>query len=257
MITYTVKILADLSGLSVRTLHYYDKIKLLKPKLRSPNAYRLYGEDEILKLQQILFYKEFGFTLKEIAGIFNDPNFNLITALEEHRTTLISRQKKTELLLKTIDMTIDQLKKGKEMIQIEDLYEGFDKESAEKYQQEAREKFGVETIERSEKSLKKMTKNEFSLLQNKMKECMRDLFELKDLTASNDTVQGKISEFYSIIRSFWGTKDLADAQADAFAGLGQLYLSDERYTKIDNQVQPEFANFMAEAMQLFATRLGK
>ena len=85
---YSVKKLAKLAGVTVRTLHHYDKIDLLKPALRSDKHYRYYGQEELLRLQQILFYKELGFPLQEIKEILEDPDFDLIEALESHKKAL-------------------------------------------------------------------------------------------------------------------------------------------------------------------------
>ena len=88
---YGVKELSDLSGVTVRTLHHYDKIGLLKPLNRTEAGYRFYGEEELLRLQQILFYKELDFSLKEIADLLDDPDFELIQALQSHRSELEAR----------------------------------------------------------------------------------------------------------------------------------------------------------------------
>ncbi len=107
---YTAKEVANLSGVSVRTLHHYDKIGLLKPATRSEKNYRFYGEAELLKLQQILFYKELGFPLREISSILKAPDFDLIKALENHQSALKSRQQQITKMLKTIKTTLSNLK---------------------------------------------------------------------------------------------------------------------------------------------------
>ena len=96
---YSAKELSNLAGVSVRTLHYYDEIGLLKPAIRTEAKYRWYGEEELLKLQQILFYKELDFSLKEIIAILNDPDFDLIKALESHQLALLSKQDNIFFLL--------------------------------------------------------------------------------------------------------------------------------------------------------------
>ncbi|MBS1271813.1 MAG: HTH-type transcriptional activator mta [Candidatus Marinimicrobia bacterium] len=120
---YTVKELAKLAGISVRTLHHYDEINLLKPAERTHKRYRLYGEDELLRLQQILFYRELDFPLEEIKAILDAPDFDTVEALKEHKSALISRKKRLEKLLTTIDKTIAKMEKGSKMI-YEELYDG-------------------------------------------------------------------------------------------------------------------------------------
>ncbi|MBA4145294.1 MAG: MerR family transcriptional regulator, partial [Cytophaga sp.] len=88
MVSYSVKELSEIAGVSVRTLHLYDEIGLLKPSTRTEARYRLYGENELLRLQQILFYKELGISLEEIRSILDDPEFDLLQALESHKVAL-------------------------------------------------------------------------------------------------------------------------------------------------------------------------
>ncbi|WP_343702573.1 MerR family transcriptional regulator [Chitinophaga sp.] len=94
MDNYSVKKLARLAGVSVRTLHLYDKMGLLEPSVRTQARYRLYGEKELLRLQQILFYRELDFPLKEIRDILDDPTFDLAQALEGHKKALQARQER-------------------------------------------------------------------------------------------------------------------------------------------------------------------
>lgn len=121
---YTVKQLAQAAGVSVRTLHYYDAINLLKPASRSRAGYRYYGQQQLLKLQQILFYKQLGFSLQEIRDVFNVPDFDILKALKSHRNELVNRSSELKQLLKTVDSTIDALKKNRQM-SLEQIYKGF------------------------------------------------------------------------------------------------------------------------------------
>mgnify|MGYP000865807544 FL=1 len=107
---YSAKGLSKLAGVSVRTLHHYDEIGLLKPAIRTEAKYRLYGENELLKLQQILFFKELDFSLKEIIDILDDPDFDLTVALESHKQALISKQERISVMLNTIEKTVLNLK---------------------------------------------------------------------------------------------------------------------------------------------------
>lgn len=120
---YTVNQLAKAAGVSIRTLHYYDEINLLKPQSRSRAGYRYYGQEELLKLQQILFYKQLGFKLQEIRNIFTLPDFDVLSALESHRKELLNRSKELKTLLKTIDFTIDSLRKNMN-IPLDKIYQG-------------------------------------------------------------------------------------------------------------------------------------
>src|SRR5215467_7470772 len=107
---YTVKKVAAISGVSVRTLHFYDETGLLKPAFYGTNGYRYYQEPQLLTLQQILFYRELGFELKQIQRILGRADFEKIAALESHRKVLEKNLVRTRRLLETIDQTIQHLK---------------------------------------------------------------------------------------------------------------------------------------------------
>ena len=249
---YGVKALSRLSGVSVRTLHYYDRIGLLKPSSRSEAGYRFYGEKELLRLQQVLFYKELDFPLKEIVELLDDPGFDLIAALENHKSSLKDRQKRISNLLVTIDKTIHHLIKGDIMSQPEMLYEGLPKEVGTTYRKTAMDKYGKEAVEHAEKELLNLGKEGYEQLKKASERISAELFALRNEVPESGKVQQVIARHYEIIRKFWGTSNLADKQAEAYAGLGQLYLSDERYTTVNGKPQPEYALFMQKAMQHFA-----
>ncbi len=249
MLSYSVNKLALLAGISVRTLHFYDQIGLLQPSERTSSKYRLYSEKELLKLQQILFYKELNFPLKEISKILNDPNFNLSKALENHKLILKSKRDRIDTLLSTIDKTILKLNKNT-MLKDEELYEGFPKGKV--YREEAVKKYGSEAIKRSENYLKGLGKEGFEKLKNESKEVTEILISLMHEDPETTKVQDQIARHYINIRKFWGTINMPDPQAEAYKGLGQLYVSDIRFAKVEGEPNAEFALFMSKAMAYFA-----
>jgi MerR family transcriptional regulator, thiopeptide resistance regulator len=121
---YTVKQVAALSGVSVRTLHFYDESGLLKPAYVAANGYRHYEEPQLLMLQQILFYRELGFELQQIKKILRRKDFEKVAALESHRKVLQKNLTRTRSLIETIDKTIKHLK-GTEKMKNEELFAGF------------------------------------------------------------------------------------------------------------------------------------
>jgi DNA-binding transcriptional MerR regulator/uncharacterized cupin superfamily protein len=121
---YTVKQLAVMSGVTVRTLHFYDEMALLKPAYSEANGYRIYEEPQLLMLQQILFYRELGFELKRIREILSQREFEKIAALKSHRQVLEKNVTRTRTLIVTIDKTIRHLKGTKKM-KSEELFMGF------------------------------------------------------------------------------------------------------------------------------------
>jgi DNA-binding transcriptional MerR regulator len=121
---YTVKQVAEMSGVSVRALHFYDETGLLKPAYLGANGYRHYEEAQLLKLQQILFYRELGFELKRIKRILGRRDFEKIAALESHRQVLEKNLARTRRLIDTIDKTIEHLK-GTRKMKSEEMFAGF------------------------------------------------------------------------------------------------------------------------------------
>ena len=121
---YTVKQVAKISGVSVRTLHFYDETGLLKPAYHGTNGYRFYEEPQRLTLQQILFYRELGFELKQIESILGRAGFEQIAALQSHRKVLEENLARTRTLIETIDKTIEHLKGTKKM-KTEEMFRGF------------------------------------------------------------------------------------------------------------------------------------
>jgi DNA-binding transcriptional MerR regulator len=248
---YSVRQVSELSGVSVRTLHLYDEMDLLKPGVRTEARYRMYGEKELLRLQQILFYKELDFSLEQIRTILDNPDFDLFVAMQGHREALLKRRDRIDTLISTIDKTIVQLNE-KEMLKPEELYEGLPKEVGTVYRDEAIKKYGKEEVGRAEQSLIKMGKEGFAKLQVEAKEVTEKLFNLQSEDHTSATVQQHIARHYATIRQLWGTANLPNKQAEAYKGLGQLYVADERFTIQNGKPQPAFALFMSKAMAHYA-----
>ena len=143
--SYTVKQLANLAGVTNRTLHYYDEVGLLHPAAYGDNGYRYYDEAAVLRLQQILFFRELGFSLGQIKTILDRPDFDLLQALEGHKRALLERVERVNCLVDTIDKTILHIQ-GKIDMNKKDFYKGFDEEKQKKYEQQARERYGDEAM---------------------------------------------------------------------------------------------------------------
>ncbi len=252
MKTHSVKEVSKLSGVTVRTLHHYDKINLLKPHHRTEAGYRYYGDEELFRLQQILFYRELDFPLKEIGDLLDDPDFDQVDALKSHRAALKIRNERIATLLATIDRTINHLKKGKKMSRPEKLYEGLPKEMGTVYRKEAMKVYGKDTVENAEDKLLKLGDAGFKKLKENLVQIQKELFGLRKEAPENEKVQQLIARHYGVIRTFWGTSHLEDKQADAYEGLGHLYVNDERYTMIDGESHPEYALFLQQAMSHYA-----
>lgn len=239
----------------MRTLHLYDEMGLLKPSARTGAGYRLYGRAELLRLQQILFYKELGLPLQEIGHILDDPGFDLLKALADHREALSARIGRISTLIATIDKTMSNLKKGEPMLTPEELYEGLPKDALTKWRREAAKAYGQEAVERSEQALRNMSKAGFQSLKDEQQEIMSALLKLVNEAPAAEAVQTLIARHYHNISRFWGTAGASDVQAEKYAGLGRLYFADERFTSVNGKPQPALAKLMSEAMAHFAKQL--
>ncbi|MFC7522678.1 MerR family transcriptional regulator [Parapedobacter sp. GCM10030251] len=239
---YTVKKLAKAAGVSVRTLHHYDRIGLLKPSIRTAAGYRLYGKSELLQLQQILFYKELDFGLKEIAALINRPDFDLISALESQKQLLKARRKRIDRLMSTLDKTILHIK-GKIKMNYEELYEGLPKEQATAWRKEALAKW-PDQVTHSEQVLVGMGKDEFEKLKSGFKENWETLayFCSQGIDPVSEPVQQEIDKHYHYILRFWGKPG---DQVEAYKGLGELYMADPRYTEVGGVA---FGRFLKQAI---------
>lgn len=250
---YSVKQLAKLAGVTVKTLHLYDKTGLLKAAERTAARYRMYREKELLRLQQILFYKELKFPLKEIKSILDDPHFDLVHALEGHKSSLKAKKDKINTLIKTIDNTIHSLK-NQTMLNLEDLYEGLSKEEAKNYREQAVSSYGEEVVSHAELHLKTLSKTDMQALVSRQKELGKELYLSKSLPTDSNEVQQLVHQHYVNTRKLWGTHDTTDKQPDAYYGLGQLYLNDERFTTEYGASDTDFRAFISLAMTVYVEK---
>lgn len=248
---YSVRKIAQLAGISVRTLHHYDRLGLLKPAIRTESRYRMYGEKELIRLQQILFYKELDFSLADIVQLLDKPDFDPIAALSRHRNVLLAQQERLSVLLDTIDKTILKLKGEGNMLTDEELYAGFPKDTAKAYRQEAIEKYGDQTVEESVNKLKALGKVGFQQLKTDQEDIVSQLLAIKYLNPASTEVQQQITRHYANILAFWGNSIRNCSPAEAYKGLAQLYIDDPRYTSQQGQENPEFATFLYKAMIYF------
>lgn len=247
---YTVKKLASLSGVSPRTLRFYDEIGLLKPSYYGDNNYRYYEEEELLKLQQILFFRELGFSLNDIQRIISCDDFNRIETLKSHKKILKQELDRTQNLIKTIDKTIAYLK-GEVKMKNEELYYGFDSEKQKQYEKDlvkqgiVSQKFMNEYNEKI-KTWSEGDKADFlHELQKINQEFVRAIE--KKLKPQSNEVQALVRRHYAWIKRSW------TPTKESYIGLSELYESPE-FKKFYDQLHPELLKFIVEGMVFFAER---
>ena len=251
---YTVKQLAKLSGVSVRTLHHYDEIGLLKPARLGSNGYRHYAEPEVLRLQQILFHRELGFSLQEIAALLDRPDFDRLAALRSHRARLEREAQRYAELVKTIDRTIADLD-GKHSMQHTELFKGFSPEKQAGYEQWLIERYGRDMRERidvSKRKLASLTDAEKARLLEELAQIESDLAEAcrRQLPSDSTALEGALARHRDWVSVMWSRP----CPADAYAGLADLYLSHPDFRSRYEALAPGFTEYLAAAMKAHAAR---
>ena len=175
---YSIRELSEIAGISARTLRYYDKIGLLKPSCVRESGYRYYGETELELLQQILFYKERGLKLEQIAAIIQSDDFDVMAALHEHLEELELQQARLDNMITAVKKTIASMK-GEIIMSNAEKFESFKtemiKSNEEKYGEEIRSKYGENAVEESNKRMLNMTEEEYSRMTSLEKEIREEL----------------------------------------------------------------------------------
>lgn len=235
-----------MAGVTVRTLHYYDEIGLLKPTMRSNTGYRQYGQPELLRLQQILFFKELNFPLDKIGRILDDPDFDQIEALQTHRRWLLQQSERLAVLLQTIDKTILKLTEAEMSLTDEELYEGFTKEQIERYEREVNEQYDPELVAESKRRVGKMSKEQWQAIKADGDEVTRLIASLADREPNDPEVQAAIARHHAWIENFY------PASADVYRGLGSLYTGNDEFRQTYDKYRPGLADFMQAAMTYYA-----
>lgn len=244
MTIYTVKKLAGLAGVSVRTLHYYDQVGLLKPEFRSSNGYRQYGEDAIIKLQQIMFFRELDFSLEEIKKIMSKPDFNVLQALKDHRVLLKKRRERIDELLATVDRTVKKLK-GEKQMSIKEYYQGFSDAQIEKYRREVRERWGDKVLEESEARVMKMDKKEWVALQKEGSTIFKAIADNMAKGYDSPEVQAQVKKWHRWLEHFHHYSD------EALLGLGKMYSQHPDFAAFYQRINKDLPGFFTKAIEYY------
>ncbi len=247
---YTVQQLADLAGVSVRTLHHYDEIKLLCPARKS-NSYRSYGEAELLRLQQILFFRELEFPLEDIRTMLDKPGFDMTTALKEHRVQIEKKRQRLAGLLVTVDKTLAKLSGKKEMTD-DELFEAFWEKHETEYAAEAEQRWGnTDAWKQSKERTKHLTKEDYKRMSKDADAFMKTLAACIDSGPKSPGTQTLIHQHYESLRTFY------DPSPELYRGLANMYVQDDRFRAYYDKYDPRMADFMREAMLAYCDALNQ
>ncbi|TCP52190.1 DNA-binding transcriptional MerR regulator [Tumebacillus sp. BK434] len=250
---YKVKELADLVGVSVRTLHHYDEIGLLKPGEVSAAGYRLYAAQELERLQQILFFREIGFSLQEIKDTLDSPDFDRKRALAAHKEILLQKKQRLEDIIDTVNKTIASIEGGPTMSEKE-MFGGFDMKQIQdhknKYSKEARERYGDEIVEKAEKKADSYSQDDWAKINARQEANMKQILDNMHNGPADPLVQEAIADSRQAITDYY-----YDCTPEIFRGLGDLYVLDERFTEFYEKIKPGLAEFMRDAMHHYVDNL--
>ena len=238
---YTVRQVAALTGVTPRTLHHYDSIGLLKPN-RAPNGYRSYDEENLLRLQQILFYRELGLELDRIRSLMGSPDFSVVAALKAHKRALGRRMERLQRLLETVDQTLEHYQGGKKM-SVNELFRDLTPQEQKAYADEAEERWDPLVVKESNRRYNALSEAE----KRAQKEEMNSLYNEWSLLVGTDpagpSAQALVERWRRGIEFFWSP------DAVSLLGLAQLYNTDPRFKKNYDQFAPGLASFILECVE--------
>ncbi|MDX1772292.1 MAG: MerR family transcriptional regulator, partial [Planococcaceae bacterium] len=244
---YTVQKLGKLAGVSPRTLRYYDEMGILKPARINSSGYRIYGQEEVDQLQQILFYRELGVKLEVIKELITSPSFDATQALRTHRSQLLDKRAQLDQLIANVEKTICT-KEGTMTMSDQEKFEGFKQklidDNEQTYGKEIRDKYGDETVNKSNAKMKNMSQaqhNEVTRLTQEIKDKLEEAFKQGEPSSA---LAQEVAELHKQWLMFYWN----EYSKEAHAGLAQMYVDDERFTAYYDKEQPGTAAFLRDAI---------
>ncbi len=235
---YTIRELADLSGVTTRTLRWYDQIGLLKPGRVAENGYRYYGAAQVDRLQDVLYYRALGVELAQIKACLDDPSFDRLAALRGHLTALEQEQARLEALIRSVRKTISAQER-KELMN--------DQEKFEALKQRA-----VGEVDAAQDTVRALTQDQYREWTGLGDEILRRLEEAVQRQTPPDSLEGR--EITQLHRR-WLTLTGNTCDPDKHMGLAQLYIQDERFTAYYDRTVPGCARFLCEAVCRWADQI--
>lgn len=247
---YTVKKLGSMACVSTRTLRYYDEIGILKPARVNTSGYRIYGQEEVERLQQILFYRELGVSLDNIKDIVIDPSFNVTDALMEHHENLLAKREQLDILIANVEKTI-AYNEGSIKMSDKEKFEGFKKKTIDdnekKYGEEIRAKYGEDKVKASNDKLKNMTEEQFAELEklgNLVIETLNEAYATGDPS-------GELAQKAAKLHHQWLSYTWPNYTKEAHASLAQMYVDDERFKAYYDKKQPGATEFLRDVILIY------
>lgn len=237
---------AKLTGITVRTLHYYDEIGLLKPSEITEAGYRLYSREDLEILQQILFFRELDFPLSQIKEIMNNPNYDKEEALKKQKELLIQQRQRIEGLIKLIEKRIE----GDNNMSFKEFDMNEIEENKKKYAKEVKERWGTsKAYEESEKKTSSYNKEKWGDINQETSEIFKGFAELRNSDPGSEEVQELVRRWQKYI-----TDNFYTCTNEILSGLGLMYVEDERFKENLDKNSEGTAKLMAEAIKIYCSK---
>jgi len=245
--------LSKMSGVSARTLRYYDEIGLLKPARAGSSGYRIYGQAEVNVLQQILFYRELDFSLDDISRLLAAPGFDREKAFKEHLTELLNKRVRLDALICNVTKSMSAMKGEAEMSDNE-KFEGFKQSLIEsnerRYGAEIREKYGDRDVDESNARLKGLTQEQYDegeRLRLALEETLKAAFDTGDPA-------GELAQEVCDLHRQWLCVFYPKYSKEYHMGLGEMYVADERFRVNYDKLTPGCAEFLRDAINIYCRK---
>ena len=252
---YTIRELADLSGVTTRTLRWYDQIGLLKPGRVAENGYRYYGPAQVDRLQDILYYRALGVELAQIKACLDDPSFDRLAALRGHLTALEQEQARLEGLIRSVQKTIFSLER-KELMNDQEKFEALKQRAVawheETYGREAREKYGDREVDAAQNAVRNLTQEQYQEWKALGEEIRNSLEEAVQRQMEPESLEGR--RIVQLHRR-WLTITGNAYDPVQHRGLGELYVEDPRFTAYYDRRVPGCASFLCRAVEYWADQI--
>jgi len=247
----TVGEVAQLASVSVRTLHHYDELGLLTPSVRTEAGYRLYSDADLACLQQVLFFKELGFGLGDIARIMHDPQFDRLEALRMQRRMLTEKSTQLALMAEAVDAAIDATEGGVRM-DAKDMFEAFGDFDPKEYEKEAEERWGnTDAYKESARRTKRYTKEDWIEVRKETEAVNDALGALLDagVPADDPRAMDQAEQHrLNIDKRFY------PVSYEMHVGLAEMYIADPRFAANYEKVHAGLARYMHDAILANAAR---
>lgn len=238
--------MARLAGVSVRTLHHYEELGLLHPSRHAESGYRLYTDEDLERLQQILFYRELGLGLDQIGEVMNAPDFNRREALLKQRRLLAQQIVRLEATLQLVDKTLASLNGGFRMTK-EEMFEVFGGFDPSQYETEVQERWGdTDAYKESTRRAQQYTKADWQRFAQESEEIGSAIAQLMDdgVPPTDERAMDAV-ERYRLQIDQW----FYPCSRQFHAQLGKMYIADERFRKTYEDIRTGMAQYVHDAIQ--------